>query len=213
MIALMNIRGLIVAAWLLANTALIATVGGTVGWGEAMSLEVPTAPAQESPQVGTELLPSFQLPRLDKHFLATRERPLFVPTRRKAPPPKPPEPPAPVKPVMQKGQFRLLGSVVSDDLTAAILEEIATGRQRQVQKGNLINGLLLDQVEPDSAVLTQYDDREELRLKIQRSTKGAPGRPPVRQDPGRAQHEASPASADVPQRQGRWPQGQRNRPE
>ena len=56
----------------------------------------------------------------------------------------------------------------------AVVKEIASGKERQIVQGYTINGLHLEQVEADSIVFTQYEDREEIRLKIQPSPKPYP---------------------------------------
>ena len=72
---------------------------------------------------------------------------------------------------MQKGQFQLLGTIITDEMRIAVVKEIASGKERQIVQGYTINGLQLEMVEADRIVFTQYEDREEIRLKIQRSSK------------------------------------------
>jgi hypothetical protein len=66
----------------------------------------------------------------------------------------------------------------------AVIKEISSGKERQVHQGYTINGIQLELVEPDRVVFTQFEDREELKLKIQRSAKNnaaVPAQKPVRQ--------------------------------
>ncbi len=166
MTALMNIRGIALLAWLLTTGTLSVFIGHELGWGRRLQLAEPArATPQPDGQIGAPL-PDFAIAPLDKQFTDTVERPLFWPTRREPPPPPPPVPP---KPVMHKGQFQLLGTIITDEFRAAMLRELSTGKVREVTQDKLINGLRLEQVEADRIVLTQYDDREELHLKLQPS--------------------------------------------
>lgn len=74
---------------------------------------------------------------------------------------------------MQKGQFQLLGTIITDEAKIAVVREIASGKERQVFQGYTVNGLQLELVEANRVVFTQHDDREEIRLKIQPSPKAA----------------------------------------
>jgi hypothetical protein len=78
---------------------------------------------------------------------------------------------------MRKGQFRLVGTVIAEGLNAALLLEFAGGKLRQLEQGKLLNGIRLESIEPDRVVMTQYDDREELPLKIQPSASKQPALP------------------------------------
>lgn len=169
MIALPNIKRLGLLAWALVNTALVLAIGNELGWGEKLHLPPPAPVVRPSAPIEITLPPDYQLPEREKTYAATLERPLFVPSRLQAPPPPPPPPPA-----MKKGQFQLLGTTITDELKAAIVKEVASGKVRQLELNQTINGLRLEQVAPDSVVFTQYDDREELRLKIQPSPKAPP---------------------------------------
>jgi hypothetical protein len=175
MIAALNIWHLAWLGWGLANAGLIAGIGTALTHDERTLHPVPELPA--AAPVESVAYPDFRLPAREKTFTATLERPLFVPTRSEAPPVPPPPPPPP--PSMKKGQFQLLGTTITDDMRAALLREIATGRIRQVMLDRTINGLRLEQIEPDRIVFTQYDDREELVLKIQPSPKVVPAAIPA----------------------------------
>lgn len=91
---------------------------------------------------------------------------------------------------MQKGQFQLLGTLLSDQVETAILREIQGGRVLRVKQGETVHGMVLERVEADRIVLAQYGDSETVLLKIQPSPKGQPA--PVAPVPTPA------ASAPVP---------------
>jgi type II secretory pathway component PulC len=103
---------------------------------------------------------------------------------------------------MQKGQFQLLGTIITDEMRVAIVKEISSGKERQIVQGFTINGLQLEMVEADRIVFTQYEDREEIRLKIQRSAApvakpvSAPVSAPQGGQPAKPQ--AAPATATQP---------------
>lgn len=175
MIALLNIKSLALLVWGLVNVALVASIGEELGWGESTRLPLRTPVVQPFSPVDIALPPDYRLPQLEKTNALTLERPLFVPSRRQAPPVPPLPPPPP--PSMQKGQFQLQGTIIIDDMRIAVIKEISSGKERQVHQGYTINGILLDLVEPDRIVFSQYDDREELKLKIQRSAKSTVAAP------------------------------------
>jgi len=177
MIALANIKNLALLAWALVNAALVVEIGNELDWGESLRLPLPEPVVHPPVPVEVTLPPDFRLPARDRAFTGTLERPLFVPSRRKAPPVPPPPPPPP--PTMKKGQFQLLGTTITDETRFAIVKEVAGGKVLRLLLNQTINGLRLEQIEPDRVVFTQYDDREELRLKIQPSSKAPPPGQPV----------------------------------
>jgi hypothetical protein len=172
MMALLNTKRLALLAWAIVNTSLLLLIGVELGWGENLTQPKPSPVAPLSASVKIELPPDFRLPAREKAYSGTLDRPLFVPSRQKAPPPPPPPPPT-----MKKGQFQLLGTVIADEIKAAIVKEVSSGKVRQVVQGYTINGLQLDVVEPNRIVFSQYEDQEEIRLKIQPSPKPAPTAP------------------------------------
>lgn len=168
-----NIWHLAWLGWGLANAGLVAGIGAALTHDERTLHPVPELPA--AAPVESVAYPDFRLSAREKAFAGTLKRPLFVPTRAEAPPEPPPPPPPP--PSMKKGQFQLLGTLITDEAKIAVVREIASGKERQVHEGYTINELKLELVEPTRVVFTQYDDREELRLKILRSPK--PATPPA----------------------------------
>ncbi len=101
-------------------------------------------------------------------------------------------------PYHAKGQFQLLGTIITDEMRIAVVKEISSGKERQIVQGYTINGLQLEMVEADRIVFTQYEDREEIRLKIQRSSKpvAKPVSAPPAGQPARLQ--AAPATPTQP---------------
>jgi hypothetical protein len=195
MMALMNTKRLAVLAWAFVNTSLLLLIGVELGWGEKLKQPMPAPVAPPSAPVKIELPPDFRLPAREKAYSGTLDRPLFVPSRQKAPPPPPPPPPT-----MKKGQFQLLGTVITDEMKAAIVKEVSSGKVRQVVQGYTINGLQLDVVEPNRIVFSQYEDQEEIRLKIQPSPKPAPAAPGAQPANPQAAAPTAPGQLELPAR-------------
>lgn len=152
-------------AWLLGFAALAAVIGWETDWGRqptrspALPDVLPPAP------VAVALLPEYKVEAGVDERRETVERPVFVPTRRPAPPPAPVVPEA-AKPRMQKGQFVLTGTAVVDQKSIAFLRESTGGKSRTVRVGETINGVTVAEVKPDRVRLTLGDDSEELILKV-----------------------------------------------
>ncbi len=174
------------------SLGLLAAIGVETGFGSAIrpALPTPTGMARSSDILATQ--PVFALPPLDSAFKETGERPLFTPSRR----------PAAVNlaanvPAMKKGQFKLNGTSVSNDLALAFLFETATGKTVRITKGKEINGMMLETVEANRIVLKQGEETEELTLRTAASppappkppappapVPSAPGSPPMPGNPG-----------------------------
>jgi len=84
---------------------------------------------------------------------ATRERPLFSPTRRPTPPPPPPPEAAPVAVVPQPPNVQLFGIVVDDEGARAIVRS-GTEKVDRVQIGDDIGGWKVSQIEGRRLVLS-----------------------------------------------------------
>jgi hypothetical protein len=158
-------RSVAPAAWLAAIAAVLALIGWETDWGRQL-VRAPAVPAATTPvPVELALLPDYRVEGGLEARPQTVERPVFVPTRRPAPPPVPVAQEA-AKPRMQKGQFVLTGTAVVEQKSVAFLREAAGGKARSVRVGETINGLLVAEVKPDRVRLTLGDDSEELVLAV-----------------------------------------------
>ncbi len=119
----------------------------------------PRAPAKI---VEARLLPPFSLPAEAATPSETVAKPLFVPTRRPSPPVA-----TAATPTMRKGQFVLTGVTIVPEVAFAFLRETASGKTLSVKKGNMVNGITVDIVEPRRVVLRMGEETEELALNIQ----------------------------------------------
>lgn len=166
--ARVSLRIVRVVGWGLAYLALAGAIGLELDWGRRIHPSLPIRKPTPAARVDYPIQPEFTLLPLEQGFAETATRPVFTSARR---PPPPPAPPAPPKPAMQKGQFVLLGALITKDKSIALLREVATGKATRVEQGKEIKGITVANVLPEKVTLTQYDDSEELVLKIQLSPK------------------------------------------
>ena len=158
---------------------LLGAMGVETGWGNAIRSPLPKANGGSHSPETLATLPAFLLPPLDVGFKDTADRPLFTPTRR---------PPAvnlaANTPAMKKGQFKLNGTSVSNELALAFLFETATGKTVRITKGKEINGMTLETVEAGRIVLKQGEETEELTLRTAASPPAPPKPATVAPAPG-----------------------------
>jgi len=149
--------------WLAPFVAVALLLGWETDWGRTLK-RVPRLDTTVQPQpVSVALLPEFSVPGAADARRDTVERTLFNPTRRPAPPAPPP---AAAAPTMPKGTFTLTGTTVVDGKATAFLREVNGGKVRRVQKGETVNGMLVDDVKADRVRLTLAGDAEEVTMKI-----------------------------------------------
>lgn len=151
--------------WGLAYLALTGVIGLELDWGRSIHPSLPVPKLTPAARVDYPIQSEFTLLPLEQGFAETTARPVFTSVRRSPPPPAPP------KPAMQKGQFVLLGALITKDNSIALLRDVATGKATRVEQGKEINGITVANVYPEKVILTQYDDSEELVLKIQSMAK------------------------------------------
>ncbi len=151
----------------LACFAITGMIGIELDWGRRIHPFPPVPKPAPAVRVDYPAQPEFTLLPLEQGFVETTARPLFTPVRR------PPPPPAPPAPGMQKGQFVLLGALITKDNSIALLRDVATGKTMRVEQGKEIKGITLANVYPEKVILTQHNDTEELVLKIQSQSKPA----------------------------------------
>ncbi len=166
---------------------LLGVVGFETQWGSSLRPSPVIVVGQAAKGSDTSLLPAFALPAADVAFNQTVERPLFVPTRRPTPIVA-----GAVQPAMKKGQFRLAGTVLNQDLPFAFLVEVSTGKGVRVAKGAEIisTGISVASVDAMRVVLKQGEETEELTLRTAASPPAPIAPPPgapVAGVPGAAQ--------------------------
>lgn len=154
--------------WLAPFAVLALAIGWQTDWGRALRreppAEVPVAPAA----VTTTVMPEFRIEGGVAAMATTVERPLFNATRRPAPVAVAEAP----KPTIQRGQFTLTGTMITDKSAVAFLKEAAgAGKARTVRTGDSINGMKVAEIAPDRVRFTLGDESEELELKVAKGPK------------------------------------------
>jgi hypothetical protein len=159
---------------------LLGVIGYETQWGTSLQRTSTQAAVEVAKRAEIAVLPAFTLPALEAGFKETVDRPLFLPTRR----------PVPLATtagasVMKKGQFRLAGTILNQDLPFAFLVEISTGKGMRVAKGSdiLSTGISVASVDASRVVLKQGEESEELTL---RTASSPPPPVPIPGPPGAA---------------------------
>jgi len=115
-----------------------------------------------------KLLPPVAVGAPEQAYPQMTARPLFIPTRRPAPPLET----APQQ-AFQPGQFVLLGVTIAGNTRIALLREKANGRIHRVEKGGDVNGIKVAEIEPEKVKLTQSGSSEDVQLTVQKAMPGA----------------------------------------
>lgn len=145
-------------------------------WGQGQRLErdfmaMRKIPVTEVP--AQKILPEFSLPAPDVGFRELLSRPVFTITRRF------PVASDPVASAMKKGQFVLVGVLVTPGQQSALLRDAQTNKTETVAAGAILRGMTVGKVEPNRVVLRLGDESEEVILAVQRGAKLPPGSAPT----------------------------------
>ena len=164
---------------------------------EKSLLQLRKVPATPVNVVG--VLPEFRLPEAEAGFPQLVSRSLFTASRRGTG--------SAVKGgrgAMKKGQFVLVGVMITPRQNSALLRDVQTNKTETVAQGGEVRGLTLGEVTSTHVVLRQGTEVEELPLNVQMGPKGPAAAPPVAPPPaaspavvppGAPQANARPASA------------------
>lgn len=144
-------------------------------WQSGMSLESSISRWRKVPVTAVPPLaiaPEFRLPDAAHGFPELLARPIFQSSRRMAVDPSASAPSA-----MKRGQFVLVGTLLSPTTSAALLRDVQTGKTETVVRGGQIGGMTLAEVSAEAAVLRLGVETEVLPLALQRGSGGkvAPG--------------------------------------
>ncbi len=154
-------------AWLVPFALLGLAIGIETDWGrELRRAPPPDVPIVPAP-VATAILPEYRIDGGVGAMAATVDRPLFNATRR----PAPAGVVAGAKPTIQRGQFTLTGTLITDGSAVAFLREATAGKARSVRKGDSINGMTVSEIQPDRVRLVLGDESEEIELKVAKGPK------------------------------------------
>jgi hypothetical protein len=161
--------------WVEGGLLLLAVALGGVLWWEwqaGQNLESSMARWRKIPATAVPPLaiaPEFRLPDAASGFPELLARPIFQSSRRMAVDPSANAPSA-----MKRGQFVLVGVLISPATSAALLRDAETGKTETVVLGAQIRGLTLAEVGAERAVLRLGAEFEDLRLALQRGSSGRP---------------------------------------
>ena len=165
-------------------------------WDQGVRLEQELGSMRKIPVVtvpALKVLPEFVLPNAESGFPELLSRSLFAVNRRSA---------ASAgkggRSAIKKGQFVLVGVLVTPQRKAALLRDVQTNRTETVALMGVVRGLTLGEIEPARVVLRLGAESEELTLNVQTGPRGpvaqqAPVVPPA--PAPAASQPASPASA------------------
>lgn len=122
------------------------------------------------------ILPEFNLPSIESGFPELVSRSLFATNRRSSTSAS-----KGGKSAMKKGQFVLVGVLVTPMQKSALLRDVQTNRTETLAQNAEVRGLTLAEVNPTRVVLRQGVEIEELILNVQVGPKGtaAPSPPPA----------------------------------
>ena len=122
-----------------------------------------------------KLLPSVAAVSPEQAYPETGARPLWIPTRRPAPPA------AAQQASFARGQYILQGVTIAGGTRIALLRDKTSGRIHRVEQGKDVNGIQVAEVDAEKVTLAQGSEREVLELRVQKpAAQGTPGAtPPV----------------------------------
>lgn len=126
------------------------------------SIPVTPVPAQK-------ILPEFVLPSAEAGFPELLSRSLFAVSRRSS------ASPGKGASAMKKGQFVLVGVLITPKQKSALLRDVQTNKTETIALVGVVRGITLGEVEPSRVVLRQGAESEELVLNVQAGPKQPSG--------------------------------------
>ncbi len=152
--------------FLLAMVGLSLLLAGVLlwEWERGMDLQRELLKLRKMPVTAVppqKILPEFSLPDLETGFPELLARPVFSISRRVFVPPAQADAGA-----MKKGQFVLVGVLISPRQRSALLRDVTTGKTETVAQVGVVRGMTLGQVLPNRVVLRQGEESEELPLNV-----------------------------------------------
>jgi hypothetical protein len=188
-------------SWLAPFAVVALLLGWETQWGQALKRMPQVDGAVQAQPVQVALMPEFKLDPAADARRETVDRTLFNPTRR----PAPAAPPAAAAAAaMARGTFTLTGTTVVDGKATAFLREVNGGKVRRVQKGETVNGMLVEDVKADRVRFTQGGDAEEVTMRVAAGPRATiqpvqPGTPPPGAPGGAPPQPGQPVAAQAPQ--------------
>jgi hypothetical protein len=161
-------RNPLIAGLAVACAALAVIVVFEIATGSGASTR---APAHKAAPAEQKLLPALAATSLEQVYPETVNRPLWIPTRRPAPPA------VAAQASFERGKYILQGVTIVGDNRIALLKEKASGRIYRVEKGRDLNGLQVAEVEAEKVTLALGAEREVVELRVQKPGAPGPGQP------------------------------------
>ena len=168
--------------FLLAIAALSVLLAGVLlwEWQQGMALKHDLLKLRKMPVTALppqKILSEYSLPNLETGFPELLARPVFSVSRRVFVAAVEADSKA-----MKKGQFVLVGVLISPGQRSALLRDVVTGKTETVAQVGVVRGMTVSQILPGRVMLLQGNDSEELLLNVQTRPKqvvplGPPGTP------------------------------------
>lgn len=184
------------SAWVLA--ALCVVLSGVLYWEwmQGQDLELRLTQLRNLPTLEATtkaVLPEFSLPDAEQGFTELASRSLFSTNRRSSG----------VagkggRSAMKKGQFVLVGVMVTPRQTSVLLRDVQTNKTEAVAQDGIVRGMTVTDVTASRVVLRQGADFEELPLNVQIGPRGGGTPPGAQPTNAAAQPTAAPASVAAP---------------
>lgn len=173
-------------------------------WDQGMRLQQDLVKLRKIPVTPVQMkaiLPEFVLPDAEAGFPELISRSLFSVSRRSSA-----SATKGGRGAMKKGQFALVGVLITPSQRSALLRDVQTNKTETVALVGVVRGLTLGEVEPTRVVLRQGAESEELILNVQIGPKGpvvpqssaAQTPPPASAKPPPASPASTPASGGNP---------------
>ena len=152
--------------FLLAMACLSLLLAGVLlwEWERGMNLQRELLKLRKMPVTAVppqKILPEFSLPDPVTGFPELLARPVLSTSRRAFAAAAPEDAGA-----MKKGQFVLVGVLISPGQRSALLRDVATGKTETVAQVGVVRGMTVGQVLPGRVVLRQGEESEELLLNV-----------------------------------------------
>ena len=160
--------------FLLAMAGLSMLLAGVLlwEWERGMALQRDLLKMRKMPVTAVpaqNILPEFSLPDFEMGFPEFLARPVFSISRRAFVAAAQAD-----AVVMKKGQFVLVGVLISPRQRSALLRDVVTGKTETVAQVGVVRGMTLGEVLPNRVVLRQGEESEELLLNVQTGPKVVP---------------------------------------
>lgn len=164
-------------------------------WNQGLNLQRELLKMRNIPAVAAKplnILPEFTLPAEEAGFPELIPRSLFSINRRSSA--------VAVKggvAAMKKGQFVLVGVLITPQRSSAQLRDVQTNKAETVTLNGVVRGMTVGEVGPSKVVLRQGTESEELILNVQTGPKGAAAARAAAPPPPAVAAPVAPASAPV----------------